>query len=323
MSELENGETASGLCASARFVQTFDGKAASESCATACYEQGSSQSSARSSGQCSETPCSTPLPDTHCHVAFMTQPALFAAEAEASGAPVFSLGCTPAEYGRLRVGVPEGACVHHGLGLHPWWVPEAPEQLGAQLAEFDRLLPGARIVGEVGLDYSKRREGTCQNQLAAFRHIAEASAEAGGKVLSIHCVRAYEDALRLLRETGCAQQCACIFHWFSGSGLHLKQAIELGCWFSVSERMLASGRGREYAKAIPLERLLLETDAPEAAAPELQQPCVPYAFAQQQSELSRTVAKLSELRRMLESDLAAAVVRNTQALLGLRAAANE
>ena len=256
------------------------------------------------------------LPDTHCHVAFMAQPALFAAEAEASGAPLFSLSCNPGEYERLRVGVSEGTCVHHGLGLHPWWVPEAPQQLEAQLAEFDRLLPGACIVGEVGLDYSKRREGTRQNQLAAFRHIAEASAEAGGKVLSIHSVQASEDVLLVLRETGCVQRCNCTFHWFSGSGQHLKHAIDLDCWFSVSERMLASGRGREYAKVIPLERLLLETDAPEAEAPELHQPCVPYTFAQQQSELSRTVAKLSELRRMSESDLAAAVVRNTHALLG-------
>ncbi len=255
------------------------------------------------------------LPDTHCHVAFMAHPAQFAADAEAAHAPLLSLSCTPAEFDCLQAEVPGGQFVKHGLGLHPWWVPDGAQALDAQLAEFDRLLPKTRIVGEVGLDFSKRREATRQNQLAAFAHIAGACAETGGKVLSIHCVRAHESALSVLRQTECAQQCACIFHWFSGSGEHLKQAIGMGCWFSVSERMLASGRGREYAKAIPLEKLLLETDAPDAENPELQQPCVPYAFAQHQAELARTVVKLAELRRIPEAELAATIAHNTQALL--------
>ena len=54
-----------------------------------------------------------------------------------------------------------------------------------------------------------------------------------------------------------------IFHWFSGSSAQLKRARELGCFFSVNAFMLQTKRGREYAKAIPLDRLLIETDLPE------------------------------------------------------------
>ena len=41
------------------------------------------------------------------------------------------------------------------------------------------------------------------------------------------------------------------------------RAKEVGCWFSVSERMLGTRRGLEYARQIPVSRLLLETDLPE------------------------------------------------------------
>ena len=54
-----------------------------------------------------------------------------------------------------------------------------------------------------------------------------------------------------------------IFHWFSDSSAQLKRARELGCFFSVNAFMLQTKRGREYAKAIPLDRLLIETDLPE------------------------------------------------------------
>ena len=53
-----------------------------------------------------------------------------------------------------------------------------------------------------------------------------------------------------------------IFHWFSGTSDDLHRAVELGCFFSVGPRMLASRRGREYARQIPLGQLLLETDMP-------------------------------------------------------------
>ena len=58
---------------------------------------------------------------------------------------------------------------------------------------------------------------------------------------------------------------AIIFHWFSGTSDELVRARDADCYFSVNERMLASKRGREYARQIPLDRLLLETDAPAEA----------------------------------------------------------
>ena len=54
----------------------------------------------------------------------------------------------------------------------------------------------------------------------------------------------------------------CIFHWFTGTAAERRRAIEAGAWFSINPRMLKTKSGRETIKAIPADRLLLETDAP-------------------------------------------------------------
>lgn len=82
------------------------------------------------------------------------------------------------------------------------------------------------------------------------------------KLISIHAVNAAAAALDALEQAGAFALHHVIFHWFSGTSDDLHRAIELGCFFSVGPRMLASRRGREYARQIPLEQLLLETDMP-------------------------------------------------------------
>ena len=53
-----------------------------------------------------------------------------------------------------------------------------------------------------------------------------------------------------------------VLHWFTGSGPDVRRAIDLGCYFSVNEQMLKAPRGRSLLEAVPLARLLTETDAP-------------------------------------------------------------
>lgn len=82
------------------------------------------------------------------------------------------------------------------------------------------------------------------------------------KLISIHAVNAAAAALDALEQAGAFALHRAIFHWFSGTSDDLHRAVELGCFFSVGPRMLASRRGREYARQIPLGQLLLETDMP-------------------------------------------------------------
>lgn len=198
------------------------------------------------------------------------------------------------------------------VGLHPWWVPADEGCLAEGLRAFDAALSETSYVGEVGLDFSRRRIATRDAQLCAFRHIAGACAKEGGKVLSVHCVKAYDDALSILKSSGCLASCTCIFHWFSGSFPQLAQAVDAGCFFSVSARMLETKKGREYAKAIPLQKLLLETDAPSAVDPEREHPSVAYSYDQMRCQLVETVRLLARARDIGEAELAAIVQRNAR-----------
>ena len=119
-----------------------------------------------------------------------------------------------------------------------------------------------RFVGEVGLDFSRRHEETREAQLEVFQAIANACAEQGGKIISIHSVHAARETLDILETCGALESCTCLLHWYTGPSDQLKRAIVAGCYFSVGPRMVATAKGREYVKAIPAKQLLLETDAP-------------------------------------------------------------
>lgn len=201
--------------------------------------------------------------DAHCHLGWFADPIATARSAAREGLGLLAVTVTPDEYLTWREPLADTANVLLAAGLHPWWV-RRPEDADALIA----VLPEARFVGEVGLDAAPRHAGTWEAQLGAFERIcatcAETSDPEAPKVLSIHAVRATGTVLDVLERTGAAGRCRCILHWFSGSSEELWRAVELGCSFSLGERALGTRRGREYARILPLDRLLPETDLPEA-----------------------------------------------------------
>ena len=195
--------------------------------------------------------------DAHVHLDFMANGEEVAQDAAAAGVRLLAATVTPDGFLNARERFESFDNVTLGLGLHPWWVERAGDADG-----LVALLGETAFVSEVGLDFGRRHESTRDAQLQAFARIAHECAERGGKTLSIHAVHAAREALDILEESGALQTCTCIFHWFTGPSDQLKRAIDAGCFFSAGERMLATGKGREYVKAIPANRLLTETDAP-------------------------------------------------------------
>ena len=162
--------------------------------------------------------------------------------------------------------------------MHPWWVDDAafdPE-------EFEVLARTTRYIGEVGLDFGKRGQnlGNQREQLCAFTAIANTCARQGGKLLSIHSVKAANEVLDVLERANAFATCTCIFHWFSDSGDALDRARKDGCFFSINPHMLETRRGREYIRQIPLDHLLVETDDPPGEG-------VPYEFGTMAASLQR------------------------------------
>jgi TatD DNase family protein len=203
----------------------------------------------------------------HCHLDFAPDPAAAALACRAAGAAALSCTVDPRDYEAARAaldtpGLAQGNRVRVAAGLHPWWVADGSCG-AAEVALACELAREGRFVGEVGLDFAPRREGTFDAQLAAFDRVcAAAAAGEGGKLLSIHAVRSAHAVLDVLERRGLLGSAHCVLHWFSGSGDELARAVRAGCWFSVGTRMLATKRGRAYARQVPADRLLLETDLP-------------------------------------------------------------
>ena len=246
--------------------------------------------------------------DMHCHLGFCEDAAQAARELAAAGVAAFSNTVTLAEFAAQQVALAGAANVRVGCGLHPWWVGEdAAADLDALCAAVERQ----RFVGEVGLDFSPARVATRQAQMAALSQVADVCGRTGGKVVSLHAVRAVDDVLDVLEGAGALAEAAgnaCIIHWFSGTSDQLTRARRLGAFFSVNPRMLQSKRGRAYAQAIPGNRLLLETDLPAQAG-------APWDAERVRQLLGQTARQLAELRGEDVADLQERIAAASRALL--------
>lgn len=140
------------------------------------------------------------------------------------------------------------------LGLHP----ELVAQYGNQIDSFIEMLPYARFIGEVGLDFTSNDNQQRKSQMQVFQRIIDECSKTRNKILSIHTRKAAKETLQIMASfSGRA-----IFHWYSGSPRDLREALERGYFFSVNHQMLKSESGRKIVDSIPIERMLIESDAP-------------------------------------------------------------
>ena len=254
--------------------------------------------------------------DAHCHLDLMTGPNAVAHEAATMGLELFDCGIDPRGFATAIKRASSSPNVIAGAGLHPWWIADG--RCGA--AEVDLLCELAsreRFIGEVGLDFSPRFSGTEGIQTQAFERLCQALSQhpLAGRVLSIHAVRAAGATLDILESSGLLKDDpnspTIIFHWFSGTSDELVRARHAGSFFSINERMLATKRGREYARQIPLNRLLLETDAPAELNKET-------AARQLADSLARTSEIVAALKKCDTKSIKSAVLENAGSIFAFR-----
>lgn len=194
-----------------------------------------------------------------------------------------------------------------GVGLHPWWIERAGEVGVATTC--DLLAQGPCLVGEIGLDFGTAHLPSKDAQLAALRRIATTIQP--GSILSLHGVKSVDAILNILGDAGVLASCICIMHWFSASSPELTRAIRAGCLFSIGKLMLASKRGREYARQLPAERLLLETDFPPQ-----NKATDPIDVAQSMSDaLHQALLQLAHIRKVEPALLAERISKRSQQLI--------
>jgi TatD DNase family protein len=150
------------------------------------------------------------------------------------------------------------------FGYHPWYVKERTPQWQAELARFLDAAPSA--VGEIGLDRwiknhdlpAQEEVFICQLRLAAER----------GLPASIHCLQAWGPLLDILRRQP-RPSCGFLLHSYGGAPELIPELAKLGAYFSLPGYFAQARktRQRETFRRVPLERLLIETDAPDQPLP--------------------------------------------------------
>lgn len=147
-----------------------------------------------------------------------------------------------------------------GVGCHP---RDVTAQAGFAPDRFERLAQRAAIIGEVGLDV-RTSKVPLDVQLRAFRSALRVAAETS-KPVSIHSFTATGLVLEELRRMPVA---APILHWWTGNAAQTREAVALGCFFSVHS---AVARRSVFRTCVPPERILVESDHgwadPPAAIP--------------------------------------------------------
>ncbi|GAB3881014.1 TatD family hydrolase [Terrabacter terrigena] len=155
-----------------------------------------------------------------------------------------------------------------GIALHPNEVPRlaAAGTLKTAYATVERHAAHERIrvIGETGLDYFRTGPEGVPVQRDAFRwHID--LAKRLGKAMQIHDRDAHDDVLRILEEEGAPEHT--VLHCFSGDLTMARECVERGYYLSFAGTVTFKNARdlRDALTAIPLDRVLVETDAPYLA----------------------------------------------------------
>lgn len=165
------------------------------------------------------------------------------------------------------------------VGIHPWHAADA------DLSLVECRATAADAIGEIGLDFA------CDTPREEQEHIFReqlALAERFEKPVVLHCVRAFERVMQLLKDYRLK---AVIFHGFIGSVEQAQRAVKQGYYLSFGERTSRSPRTIEALRSAPLSRLFVESDESDTPIEDI-------------------YARIAELRGISVSELTTATERN-------------
>jgi len=251
------------------------------------------------------------LVDSHCHLDFPELAAerdAVVARARAAGVGCMVTICTQvnAFAGVLEVAeaYPDVYCT---VGLHPHDAANEPETTAERLVAL-AAHPKVVGIGESGLDYYYQHSPREVQQEKFRAHIA--AARQTGLPLVVHTRDADGDMAALLEEEMAQGAFGGVLHCFSSSRELAERALALGFYISLSGILTfrKADELRDIARALPLDRLLVETDAPFLAP-------VPHRGKRNEPAfVARTADALAELRGLEPAEVARATTANFRAL---------
>jgi len=272
---------------------------------------------------------SSPVADTHAHLVMLDDPAgaleraaraglgLVVTVADATEAPrqTFDLldgwladaRSRLAEHPDPGVELPQVRII---VGAHPHNASSFTPQVAALLEE---LLADPRVagLGEIGLDYHYDHSPR-EMQRDAFRAQLEIARRSGLPAV-IHLREAHDDGLEILQEAGLPPEGA-VLHCFTGDAQLARPFLDMGCYVSFAGPVTFKKADaiREAAAAVPLERLLTETDCP-FMAPEPNR-----GTSNEPAWTVFTLARIASERGLPAEELARVTYDNALAVFGSR-----
>jgi TatD DNase family protein len=246
------------------------------------------------------------LIDSHCHLNYpeLADTAAVVARAKEAGVGIMQTISTQrkdfAEVKKLAEQYPEIYC---SIGIHPHEA-EPHEDISEEELLAEANHPKVIGIGETGLDYYYEHSPRQAQQELFKRHIRVARKL--DLPVIVHSREADEDTVAILQEAYAEAPFKILIHCFSSSKYLSDKSVELGGYISASGIITfkKSQALRDSFASVPLDRLLVETDAPYLAPePHRGKPCEP-AFT------VHTARKLAEVKSVSPEELARVTTEN-------------
>lgn len=265
--------------------------------------------------------------DAHCHIHQSSQLPTLISSAQSAGVQQVLLNATCEQDWAAVLSLHQAYSdfVVPCLGVHPWFCRDLGTGWELRLGEILREQQHV-LLGEVGLDHysskyilSRRPPKPLQAQVC-FAQLS--LAEQLQRPISIHCVRAHKPLLKLMQQL--PNKPPILMHSWSGNPIQVTQflhAFPQSLFFSVSQASLTESA--ESVAAIPLDRIVVETDSPYLCKPEV---LADYGIVPERDEhnspinepkyLPCSTRRLASLLQRSEEEVRTATAANIRRFLG-------
>ena len=195
------------------------------------------------------------------------------------------------------------------VGIHPENAYELTEENYKEIKEMTKN-PKVRAIGEIGLDYYWEENPPREKQKEVFRKQMELAKELNMPVV-IHDRDAHGDTLEIMKEF---PEVKGVVHCFSGSVEFARECLKLGYYIGFTGVVTFKNSKKivEVAKEVPLDRMLVETDAPYMAP-------TPNRGKRNRSDYIKfIIEKIAEVKELSVEEVSNATIENAKNLLKIK-----
>mgnify|MGYP005865885595 CR=1 FL=1 len=252
------------------------------------------------------------LIDTHAHMEEIADVAQAIAEAKAAGVvTIVAVGSDINSNEQiLSIARAYPGYVYPALGYHPYNIQSA--EIDRNLEFIKAHIAEAVAIGEIGLDYHKKVRERADKDVQ--KNVLQELLKLAGthdKPALVHSRYAWQDSLTLVES---AQVESAVFHWYAGTSSVLRSIVGRGYHISATPAVEYHPEHRRAVKEIPLDRLLLETDAPVVYGRGSD-----HEFESRPAHLLRTLSGAASVKGIDEAQLAEITTANARLFFNLPA----